>query len=97
MIFSESVVFLSFSFSYSLVQRGAISQTFEAGTFGFVGTRIIELQVLLLLNFLQRKPWSSNLFVRATIKYLFQKFDSFACAFQGTVVDILLTILKSFA
>ena len=26
----------------------------------------------------------------------FSKFDSLACAFQGTVVDILLTIFKSF-
>ena len=28
---------------------------------------------------------------------IFSKFESFACTFQGTIFDILLTILKSFA
>ena len=48
---------------YRFMQEDTTSETFEACIFGCIVVRTIDLttQVLWLLKFLQRKPWSSSL------------------------------------
>ena len=74
-----------FSFAYLLAQEGANYETLEAYIFGCIGVRTVELatQVLSLLKFLQRKPWSSSLLVRAAIRQLSQSLNHLLLDFKG--------------
>ena len=92
------IFFISLSFTYSLVQEGTVSESFKVFIFGCIERRTVELatQVLLATKVSSEKALELQLTCETCHMMIFSKFGSFACAFQGTIFDILLNILKSF-
>ena len=86
MTFCKTFVFFSFfSFAYLLAQWVGKYQTFEACIFGC--KHKISSMGSLAIEISSEKALELQLTCESCHKMTFSKFDSFTCAFQGTIFD----------
>ena len=78
-----------------LAHRDTNSETFEACVFGFIHR--IDNTRSLATDVSSKKALVLQLTCESQHKTIFYRFDLLACTFQGTAIDIVLTILKCFA